>query len=211
MTTRNQLRNTERHKVSFMSKLSFSPVPDTGQAKAYEVLVSAFTDDPVERWLYPELPQYLAHFPQFLATFGGAAFDTGTVWCLGDFSAVALWLPPEVGADGDAIGALLAETVSSEKHDDTFAVLEQMDAAHPTYAHWYLPWFGVNPPLQGQGLGGELMAHCLGIVNADHLPTYLETPSPRTIPFYERHGFEVTGVAQSGRCPPITFMLRDAA
>jgi GNAT superfamily N-acetyltransferase len=194
-----------------MSGLSFSPVPVTQRANAYEVLVSAFMDDPVERWLYPELPLYLAHFPRFLASFGGAAFDTGTVWSLGDFSAVALWLPPEAGADGDAIGALLTETVSTDKHRDTFAVLEQMDAAHPTYPHWYLPWFGVNPPVQGQGLGGELMTHCLDIVDADHLPTYLETPNPRTIPFYERHGFQVTGVARSGPCPPITFMLRDAA
>ncbi len=105
------------------------------------------------------MSKYLEHFPQFLATFGGAAFDTGTVWRLGDFSAVALWLPPGAGADGDAIGALLSETVSSEKHGDAFAVLEQMDAAHPTYPHWYLPWFGVDATLQGRGLGGELMAH----------------------------------------------------
>jgi GNAT superfamily N-acetyltransferase len=205
------MRNPERHKVSIMNRISFSPVPKTDQAKAYEVLVSAFTDDPVERWLYPELPAYVAHFPQFLASFGGAAFDTGTVWRLGDFSAVALWLPPEVGADGDAIGALLTETVSPDKHGDAFSVLGQMDAAHPKYPHWYLPWFGVDPPWQGQGIGGELMAHCLDVVNADHLPIYLETPNPRTIPFYERHGFVVMGAAQSGRCPPITFMLRDAA
>ncbi len=200
-----------RHIVCAMSGLSFLPVPEAEQAKAYEVLVSAFTDDPVERWLYPELAQYRAHFPQFLASFGGAAFAANAVWCLGDYSAVALWLPPEVGTDGDAIGAVLTETVSSDKHGDAFAVLEQMDAAHPAYPHWYLPWFGVNPRVQGKGLGGELMAYCLDIVDADHLPTYLETPNPRNISFYERHGFEVTGVAQSGRCPPITYMLRGAA
>ena len=55
------------------------------------------------------------------------------------------------------------------------------------------------------------MAKCLAIVDTDHLPTYLETPNPRTISFYRRHGFEVTGVAQAGECPPITFMLRGAA
>ena len=76
-------------------RLSFSPVPDTEQAKAYEVLISAFTNDPVERWLYPELPQYLAHFPQFLATFGGAAFDAGTVWRLGNFALSPSGCPPK--------------------------------------------------------------------------------------------------------------------
>ena len=171
-------------------------------------MVSAFTDDPVERWLFPELAAYLTQFPRFLASFGGRAFDEQTVWCLGEFSAVALWLPPGAEPDGEAIGAVLTETVSPDKHGDTFAVLEQMDAAHPTYPHWYLPWFGVDPLLQGRGLGRQLMAQCLEIVDTDNVPAYLESPNPRNIPFYERHGFEVTGVAQAGDCPPISFMLR---
>ena len=54
------------------------------------------------------------------------------------------------------------------------------------------------------------MSHCLGITDVDHLPTYLETPNPRSIPFYQRHGFDVVGVAQAGSCPPVTCMLRPA-
>jgi ribosomal protein S18 acetylase RimI-like enzyme len=191
-----------------MSDFQFAPILEIEQAKAYGTLVSAFTDDPVERWLYPEWDQYLTHFPRFLAAFGGRAFDEQTVWRLGEFSAIAVWLSPGAEPDGDAIGAVLTETVSPDKHSDTFAMLEQMDAAHPTYPHWYLPWLGVDPLFQGRGLGAELMRHCLEIVDADRLPTYLESPNPRNVAFYERHGFEVTGVAQAGECPPITFMLR---
>ena len=62
-------------------------------------------------------------------------------------------------------GTVLEETVSPSKHSDTFAVLEQMDNAHPTYSHWYLPWFGVDSVLQGRGLGVELMQQCLEIVD----------------------------------------------
>jgi len=191
-----------------MSGLSFSAVDESEQERVFATLVLAFAADPVERWLYPEPRQYLSHFPRFLAAFGGPAFAERTVWSLGEFSAVALWLPPGTEADGDAITALIAETVAADKHDDTFAVLGQMDAAHPTYRHWYLPWFAVDTALQGRGLGGQLMAPCLQIVDDTHLPAYLETPNPRTIPFYQRHGFEVTGEAQAGTCPPITFMLR---
>jgi len=189
---------------------SFASVPQVQQHLTYRTLVSAFTDDPVERWLYPELPDYLTHFPRFLEAFGGRAFDEQTVWRLGEHSAVALWLPPGAEPDGDAIISVLTETVSPDKHDDTFAVIEQIDAAHPTYPHWYLPWFGVDSVLQGRGLGGELMEHCLEIVDASHVPAYLETPNPRTLTFYDRHGFEVTGAAQAGKCPPITFMVRAA-
>jgi ribosomal protein S18 acetylase RimI-like enzyme len=193
-----------------MSALPFSAVDESGQARVFATLVLAFAADPVERWLYPEPRQYLSHFPRFLAAFGGTAFAERTVWSQGEFSAVALWLPPGTEADGDAIIASPAETVAGDKHEDMFAVLGQMDAAHPAYPHWYLPWFAVDTALQGRGLGGQLMRPCLQIVDDTNLPAYLETTNPRTIPFYQRHGFEVTGEAQAGTCPPITFMQRAA-
>jgi GNAT superfamily N-acetyltransferase len=187
---------------------SAAPVRATEQPRAFATLVSAFERDPVERWLYPESLEYFAHFPTFLAAFGGKAFDEHTVWRLGEFDAVALWLPPGAEPDGEAITTVLTETVAPSQHGDLFAVLEQMDAAHPTYPHWYLPWFGVDAAQQGRGLGSQLMEYCLGVVDEHQMPAYLETPNPRSIPFYERHGFSVAGEAQAGACPPIVFMTR---
>jgi GNAT superfamily N-acetyltransferase len=186
------------------------PVDLDDRDRALDTLVLAFAADPVERWMYPESRRYLKYFPEFLAAFGGRAFANKTVWSLGEFSAVALWLPPGNEPDGEAIIATVTNSVAPDRHEDLFTVASQMDEAHPSFPHWYLPWFGVDPALQGQGLGATLMKHCLGIVDEDHLPAYLETPSPRTIPFYERHGFEVTGEARAGDCPPVTFMLRAA-
>ncbi len=194
--------------MSEASRLPVSPVRQSEIPRAIATLVLAFVTDPVERWLWPEAEHYLTHFPDFIQAFGGRAFQEQTVWQLGASAAVALWLPPGAEPDGDAIATLLAETVSPDLHEDTFAVLEQMDAAHPTSPHWYLPWFGVDAALQGRGLGGRLMEHCLGVVDASRRPAYLETPNPRTVPFYERHGFEVVGVAQAGACPPVTLMSR---
>jgi len=179
-------------------------------AMAFDTLTLAFAVDPVERWLYPEPQRYLASFPKFVEAFAGEAFAEETVWQADMFSAVALWLPPGTQADGAGIVSVLERTLESTKHQDAFAVLEQMDDAHPSFPHWYLPWLGVDPARQGTGLGGRLLTDCLQVVDRDHLPAYLETPNPRTIPFYQRHGFAVTGEAQSGQCPPITFMLRPA-
>jgi ribosomal protein S18 acetylase RimI-like enzyme len=95
-------------------------------------------------------------------------------------------------------------------HDDLFAVLGQMAKAHPSYPYWYLPWFGVDASRQGSGLGGQLLANCLAVVDAAHLPAYLESTNPRNVPFYERHGFEVTGTAQAGSSPSIVLMARPA-
>ena len=179
-------------------------------SRAFDTLLLAFAGDPVERWMYPGARQYLTHFPAFLEAFAGPAAAAETVWRLGDFSGVALWLPPGTEPDGESMLSVISTSVASEKHADLYAVGEQMSLAHPTFPHWYLPWFGVDPALQGSGLGGELMMHCLRIVDRDHLPAYLETPSPRTVAFYERHGFEVTGEARAGACPPVVFMLRSA-
>ena len=193
-----------------MGALQVVAVRETEQRIALDTLVVAFSADPVERWLYPEAYQYLTHFPAFLSAFGGKAFAEESVWRLGAYSGVALWLPPHVDLDGDGIVAVLTDTVAPEKHEDTFAVLGQMDDAHPKFPHWYLPWFGVDPAVQGRGLGGALMKHCLRVVDEDHLPAYLDFPNPRNISFYQRHGFVVTGEAQAGACPPVTAMLRAA-
>ncbi len=193
-----------------MSSLTIDPVAQTDQPTVTATLVSAFIADPVERWLYPQPLAYLTNFPAFVAAFGGGAFENETVWSLDDFAAVAIWLPPGVQADGDAIVTVLSESVSTERHTDMFSVLEQMDAAHPTEPHWYLPWLGVDGARQGAGLGADLLRQCLTRVDADHSPAFLETPNPRTVPFYQRHGFRVTSVSQAGACPPVTSMWRPA-
>lgn len=150
----------------------------------------------------------LTHFPAFLRAFGGKAFTSHTVWRLGEFEGVALWFPPHVEPGGDAVIAEVTQSEPTDHHVDPFAVLDQMDTGHPRFPHWYLPWFGVEGPRQGKGIGGELMRNCLEFVGEDHLPVHLESPNPRNITFYQRHGFEVTGVSQAGPCPPVYSMLR---
>ena len=88
----------------------FAPVRGPERQRALDVLVTAFVADPVIRWLYPAGHRYLTHFPRLLMAFGGKAFSANTVWRLGEFSAVALWFPPHVEPDGDAVVAVMTET-----------------------------------------------------------------------------------------------------
>lgn len=194
-----------------MGASSIAQVEIGDRDRAISVIVSAFTEDPVERWLFPDPVQYRTHFAAFVAAFAGDAIHQQTAWTVGDFNAAALWLAPGAAVDEQAIVAALADGVAPEQHEETFSVLEQMDRAHPAFEHWYLPWLGVVLDAQGSGLGGRLLEHGLAIVDRDHLPVYLETPNPRTVSFYERHGFVVSAESQAGRCPPVISMLRDAS
>ena len=67
---------------------------------------------------------------------------------------------------------------------------------------------GVEPSRQGSGVGSALLQHSLANCDADGLPAYLESSSPKNIPLYERFGFEQIGVIRAGDAPPMFPMLR---
>lgn len=67
---------------------------------------------------------------------------------------------------------------------------------------------GVEPAKQNLGLGSVLMKEDLKRVDEAGALAYLESSNPRNIPFYERHGFEVTEMFTHGSSPPAALMVR---
>ena len=61
---------------------------------------------------------------------------------------------------------------------------------------------------QGRGHGSELLRRVLTQCDRHDLPAYLESSNPKNVPFYQRHGFRVTGTIQAGTSPQILPMLR---
>lgn len=175
---------------------------------ATAALTLAFSADPPSRWVFSDPHDYLTRFPEFVRAFGGRAFEHNTADSLEGYAAVALWLPPGVEPDEEAMIGLMQRAVLESFLADAFAVFEQMSNFHPQEPHWYLPLIGVDPACQGAGHGTELMRHALRRCDADHKPAYLESSNPRNIPFYERLGFERLGVIQAGTSPQIVPMLR---
>jgi GNAT superfamily N-acetyltransferase len=90
------------------------------------------------------------------------------------------------------------------------SLIIEVEKQHPRDEHVYLALLGLRPDRQGRGLGGRLIEPGLAYADEHRLPCYLESSNPRNVPFYERHGFEVTGshVYTEGR--PVTFMWRKA-
>jgi ribosomal protein S18 acetylase RimI-like enzyme len=172
------------------------------------VLVLAFSTDPVARWSFSDPSQYLTHFPTLVRAFGAKAFTHGTGHHSTGFAGAALWLPPGVRADEEALGAAVQASVSPQRQPDVFGLFEQMAKYHPTAPHWYLPLIGVDPQHQGSGHGSALLRHALTECDREHAPAYLESTNPANIPLSERHGFEILATIQVGSSPPLFPMLR---
>ncbi len=173
-------------------------------------LVAAFITDPLIRWMFPDSKQYFDYFPLVLKYFAGGAFAHSSAYRSANFKAAALWLPPGVSSDEEALGAVMQEGVAAQLQEEVFGVLEQVGAGHPEEVHWYLPAIGVEPLSQGRGYGSMLLARGLEVCDRDHVAAYLEATNPANIPLYQRFGFEATGQIQAGSSPTITPMFRAA-
>lgn len=186
------------------------PVGVEGREAALYALILAFSADPTVRWMFPEARQFLEHFPNFAAAFGGASFEAGEAYQIDGFAGVSLWNPPGVHGDDEMITAIVSDALPDARHAEVFPVFEELDAYHPKEDHWYLPMIGVDPARQGGGLGGQLLAHTLKKCDADKLPAYLESSNPANVSLYRRFGFEPMGTIMIGGEPLMTPMLRPA-
>lgn len=180
------------------------------QDRANAAIAAAFIGDPLLRWVFPDPSQYFTYIGEMGRLYAGRAFEHGSAYRSEDYLAAALWLPPGVGPDEEALGGMLATAVAPELQGDLFAFLEQVGMGHPEEEHWYLPVIGVDPRVQGKGYGSALLARSLQACDTAHQAAYLESSNPRNIPLYSRFGFQVVGEIQVGSSPTITRMFRRA-
>ena len=171
-------------------------------------IVAAFITDPIARFTCPSPHDYLQAMPLVTEEFGGGAFAHGSAYVSTDFCGAALWLPPGVHPDFEALEKIFRDLAAPEHFGDLLLTFERMGQWHPEEPHWYLPLIGVEPNAQAKGIGGALMRHAVGRCDEQGALAYLESTNPRNISLYERYGFEIMGEIQVGSCPVVTPMLR---
>jgi ribosomal protein S18 acetylase RimI-like enzyme len=177
-------------------------------AQAVGTIVAAFVADPPARFAWPSAHDYLETMPVATRAFAGSCIKLGTAYVTADIHGAALWLPPGAEADSAALERVFRDTVKREHLDDLLGTFDKMEKSHPREVHWYLPQIGVDPSVQGQGLGAGLMRHALARCDEEQALAYLEASKRQNIPFYQSHGFEVIGEIQVGKGPVVTPMLR---
>jgi len=188
--------------------ISIKKVATAEQDTAVKAIVEAFSADPAARWMYPDSQKYWQHFPSFVKAFAGAAFEHGSADLVDRYLAAALWLPPGIHPDEEAMGKLIRSTVPEGDQAKVFALFQQMDGYHPAEPHWYLPMIGVDPAHQGKGYGSALLQHALARCDREDNLAYLESTSPSSVRLYRRHGFELLGTIQVGSSPQLFPMIR---
>ncbi|MFE0102873.1 GNAT family N-acetyltransferase [Streptomyces sp. NPDC059009] len=133
----------------------------------------------------------------------------GRVWVTDDARAVAVWTTPEQDpTPGFAeVGPLIDELAGDRAA--AFASAEHALGPHrPTEPVWFLATVGVDPAVQGQGLGGRILVPGLEEADRAGYPVFLETSSERNVHFYARLGFAVTADVDLPDGGPRTWCMR---
>jgi ribosomal protein S18 acetylase RimI-like enzyme len=179
---------------SSVRKATLADAPRLAQA-----LASAFQDDPVIAWIFPDERRRRRVLPAFMEfRLRELAFPHDEVWMTVDGAAAAVWLPPpgrwqlsrpqRLRLLPPLVRFLGLRTAS------ILGGLDRMEEGHPSDpSHWYLFILGTEQAAQGRGLGSALLAQVLTRIDADGMPVYLESSNERNIALYGRHGFEMTG------------------
>ena len=90
-----------------------------------------------------------------------------------------------------------------------FGALTAIEKLHPSEEHYYLEAIGTHQDAQGTGVGSLIIRTMLDRCDEEGLPAYLESSNPRNVPFYGRHGFEITREIEVGEgAPTVTAMWR---
>lgn len=173
--------------------------------KATDTLERAFSTDPMFTWIFPDpgkRSQSLRRLNRVPLVFGRRY---GRVTQAHGAMATAIWLPPgramTVGEMARAGILGVPFRVGFRAFARFMGALDTMGRLHKQYVpepHWYLLVLGVDPQLQGRGLGSALVREGLARADQANCPCYLETSNERNLAFYERHGFTMLESATLG-------------
>ncbi|MEO8540292.1 MAG: GNAT family N-acetyltransferase [bacterium] len=184
------------------------------RAKLTAAMARAFDDDPIANWFAAQDRRRARRIYDFMDVAYKIVAVHDEIYTTDDLQGGAYWAPPGKWYMGPWHQAKLVpamiRTATLRRLPGIVAGLNAIERKHPSEPHYYLLALGVEPDLQGRGLGTKLMAPVLERCDRERVPAYLESSKERNVPLYERNGFKVTEemVVPNGG-PKIWLMWRD--
>jgi GNAT superfamily N-acetyltransferase len=182
-------------------------------ASIADALVSAFHDDPVMLYLFDKPAKRDKQQRSLFMSEAKRALTKGAVHTTADGPAKggAIWMAPGQWKTGglELLGQLPLMFSLGTATPRALSILSKMEKVHPSEPHWYLAILGTATESQGKGVGSALLDPILTQCDAEGIPAYLESSKDSNIPFYNRHGFEVTGEVHAKNGPTLWPMWRE--
>jgi ribosomal protein S18 acetylase RimI-like enzyme len=184
--------------------------------KAAAVMARAFHNDPFFTFVLPEPVRRRRILPWLFERTISYGQRYGKVYTTASLEGIALWLGPEkptLAWMGTLLTGLFLMPLKLSWRELNLSIrlakiADQLHKRSVIGRHWYLLGLGVEPSLQGQGVGGTLLQPVLASADRERLVCYLDTNNALNIPFYERAGFIVAGQARYSQASPGTWCMR---
>ena len=186
--------------------------------RASEILARAFNEDPMFRYLMPEVEQARVKTLKWFFQMGLRNCQKHNhIYTTSDLQGVAAWIPPgksemNIWQTVSMLFALFRKFGWRRlgRCWSLFSTLIERENYEMTESYWTLSLLGVAPTHQRQGIGSLLLQPVLEQADREGLPCYLATFTEQAIAFYQKHGFVVLWQGElSGGSPYIWTMKRE--
>lgn len=180
-----------------------------------EIISLAFATDPLWAVALATPNGGTDHHALFWRLFVDGALRYPWTWLAGGGEATSIWIPPggtEMSLEQEDRLVELASEHLGARAEGFLELLARFESAHPhAEPHYYLSLLATHPAHRGHGIGMRLLAHTLELVDAEHMPAYLESTNPANDRRYASVGFEAVGeFSYPGGGPVATTMWRPA-
>ena len=156
---------------------------------AIKTLADAFATDPIFTHLFDTDGQRAEHDLMLeVMTIAYDAFVRNGHTYVADELGAALWSPPGITTDTEAMSGFFGARAIPERMEAAIPHFIEMAEWHPAEPHFYLQFIGARSAARGQGLGSLLLERVLRICDAESIPAYLEATTPRSAALYARPG-----------------------
>jgi GNAT superfamily N-acetyltransferase len=194
-----------------MAEVRAGTEADIGSVK--QALSRAFHDDPVMLYLFPDASKREPKLQAFFASEAKRAMTKGKLETAGADTSqgAAVWFGPGHWKLGgfEMLTQVPMILRFGKQTPRALRLLGQIEKVHPKEPHWYLAVLGTDTAHQGKGIGSALLAPVLAKCDEEGLPAYLESSKESNIPFYNRHGFEVSCEVTAKDGPTLWPMYRE--
>ena len=156
------------------------------------LLAAAFYDDPVwGPYFFPDQRRRLEGLTRFFAGELRQFMPHELIWTIEDVAGVTVWAPPGHWQVPPRESLCRAPSIARAFGRGLPRVLRattMVEKQHPGVPLYYLPYIGVAPARQGNGLGTALLRPVLDRCDTEGAPAYLEATNQRNLPLYRRRG-----------------------